>query len=217
MNYGTSIARKKNPCNLKLVLSHNESYKTIVGNGILVYLTIKSDDFDFIDNKIEEDLAGEILEINSKYMPGGGFVKWINVKATKTGKFKIGPYNLKVGNCELTSNSIEIIVHDKPEAAKPEFSYNLPKIGINNHGQKEFIITSNFEFEFNKEIKNEGFDIIPGSSSINQNLENSKFITICKYYFKVVAKKIGNYKITKEYFKYLPRSLEFKELEIIIN
>lgn len=206
-----------NPCNYKLVLSYNDNFKATVGNGIVVYLSLQNDDLELLNKTITEDLKGEYLGGNIINTNGAEFLKQVNVKANKSGKFTLGPYKLKIGNCELVSNTIDIIVHEKPEVVSPEFSYSLQKIELNKFEEKDFFITTNFELEFNKDIKNQGFEIYPGSISMNTSIVSGFLKRTNKYNFKIVAKRAGTFRITKEYFNNLPENLEFKELELEIK
>jgi hypothetical protein len=215
--YNSAGSNDDNPCKYKLVLSYNDNFRATVGNGIIVYLTLQSNDIELLNNKIVVDLEGENLGTNSRNNTGIGFINQVNVKATTSGKFTLGPYKLKIGNCELVSNTIDIIVYEKPEVVSPEFSYSLSKIELKKSEEKEFFITTNFELEVNKDIKNQGFDFFRESTSMNTSIVSGFFKRTNKYSFKIVAKKTGTYRITKEYFKYLPENLEFKELELEIK
>jgi hypothetical protein len=213
----STYSNNDNQCNYKLVLSYNDNFKATVGNGIIVYLSLQNDDLELLNKTIIEDLEGENLGGNVTKIKGAEFLNQVNIKATKTGKYTLGPYKLQIGNCELVSNTIDIIVHDKPEVVSPEFTYSSLKIELKKFEEKEFFITTNFELEFNKDIKNHGFEIYPGSTSMNTAIVSGILKRTNKYSFKIVAKQVGKYKLTKEYFNHLPSTLEFEELELEIK
>lgn len=205
------------PCNYKLELSCVENFKYTVGNGIIVYLSLKSNDIEILNNKIVQDLDGDNLLVSPSNSSGYEFRNQNNIKAKKAGKYTIGPYKLSIGNCELISNTIDIIVYEKPQTETPKFSYSESKISMKEFEEKEFFITSNFEFELNKSIQNQGFDIKVGKTSISKSIVSGVLTTTNNYSFKIIAKKAGIYRITKEYFDFLPENLDFKEIELEIK
>ena len=176
-----------------------------------------SDDIEILNRKIILDLDGENLLVNPAKTTGFEFHNQINLYANKAGKYTIGPYKLKIGNCELVSNTIDIEVHEKPKIDSPEFSNSESKIFIKVSDQKEFFITSNFEFDLNNSIQNQGFVIKKGRSSVEKSLVAGVMKTTNNYSFKIIAKKPGIYKITKDYFNFLPTNLDIKELELDIK
>lgn len=206
-----------NQCNYKLELSCVDNFKFTVGNGIVLYLSLKSNDIEILNKKIAYDLEGVNLFANPTKTTGYEFRNQINVYAKKAGKYTIGPYKLNIGNCELISNTIDIIVYDKPEITSPEFSYSESKIIMRELEEKEFFITSNFEFGLNNSIQNQGFEIKKGKSSEKSSWVYGVVEKNYNYSFRIIAKKAGFYRITKEYFDFLPANLDFKELELEIK
>lgn len=201
---------------------HLRSYQTVVGSTIPITLTMRGSEFVKLNREIVEDIDG--MFIGNSIMGDNDieetfFTETLYIYLEKVGKKTIGPYKLKIGDCEITTNSIniEVIEGDKDKYFNPKTIKFRPQKAVVKIGE---IITIKLIKNFKK-----GYEslLIPditykiGMTSSSSNIKKGQEIIEESIELKISADKIGKYIINEKSFIGLSNNVKVEEFELIVG
>lgn len=221
----SNITVHSDDCNYQLVLTSETNNAIYVGDFIIMKLELKGDNLESLISNIVKDANGKYIG-NSTFSRRNQLVNpyvfenKIVIEALKSGEFEIGPYNIKMGDCIITSNSlvVNVAMESKSKIGYPkEITFSLKNSKINLGDSLQISITANYiinDFSLTN-IDGLEFQVIDKSNSMSFTGNNQKIIE--RLNLKIYSKKKGKYFLNRNLFKNIGPDVNVRELVIEVD